>query len=142
MGAHNTGVSGASWPYEPTGSTGFTRGQLEQRPMACKLPAGDSTGRVKMLRREFIPGILDVEEIEDGYVYWFRRNEAELGKVADFALFASECCDFLDFGIGLNTCGDRISLRISGPRGAVNFLQLAMKGDIPSLGKAESESKE
>ncbi len=117
---------GGGWPYEPALATDPTREDLEQRPMACKLPAGDIKERIEWLRAEFIPGILRVQEIEDGYVYWFQRSDEELRKVAEFARFESECCDFLDFGIGLNTGGDRISLRISGPQGAANFLQLAM----------------
>jgi hypothetical protein len=94
---------GGGWPYEPALATDPTREDLEQRTMACKLPAGDIKERIERLRAEFIPGILHVQEIEDGYVYWFQRSDEELRKVAEFARFESECCDFLDFGIGLNT---------------------------------------
>ena len=77
-----------------------------------------------------------MDRIQDGYVYWFRRTEDELRKVVEFALFESKCCDFLDFGIGLNTEGTRISLRISGPRGTGDFLQLAMKGKADAIALA------
>ncbi len=56
-------------------------------------------------------------------MYWFERTPEHLEKVAAFALFESDCCDFVDFGIGLSAGGDRISLRITGPDGAGDFLK-------------------
>lgn len=122
----------AGWPYEPPGPAAPTPEELKSRPLACKLGLGDVRERIETLRSDFIPKIVEVEAIADGYVYWFERSAERLREVSEFALFESECCDFLDFGIGLNTRGDRISLRISGPLGAANFLELAMKGDVPS----------
>ena len=90
--------------------------------------------RIEKLRTDFVPKIIEVEKIADGFVYWFERSAEQIHDVAEFALFESECCDFLDFGIGLSTGGDRISLRISGPQGAANFLELAMKGEVPTAG--------
>ena len=78
--------------HEAAGAADPTRKELQQRPIACKLPVADIRVRIEMLRKEFIPGILTVEEIADGFVYWFRKSESELRKVADFALFESECC--------------------------------------------------
>ena len=127
-------LDGSGWPYEPTGTKAPTREELQQRPMACSLPAVDIEQRIARLRSDFIPKIARVEEIRDGYVYWFDRSAENLREISEFALFESECCDFLDFGIGLNTSGDRISLRITGPLGAANFLQLVMKGDVPPSG--------
>lgn len=111
-----------AWPYEPIDATGASREQIEQRPVACKLADEERRVRREKLRLEFLPGVLEIEEIEGGCVYWFERSEALLSKIADFALFESDCCDFLDFGIGLNAGGDRISLRISGPHGPGPFL--------------------
>lgn len=111
------------WPYEP-------RDESEQDPQrdssfVCALTDTERRARAGNLRSDFLPRIVDLEEIEDGCIFWFQRTEENLVVVSDFVLVESKCCDFLDFGIGLGAGGERISLRISGPRGPANFLTRA-----------------
>ena len=112
----------SSWPYEPTEGTKTPEG--DQRTTACKLTGERLAARVEDIRRDLVPRITGFEEIQDGCVYWFRRTEENLQKVLDFALYESDCCDVLDFGVGLAAGGDKISLRISGPHGAAGFARI------------------
>ncbi len=122
-----TGELTYRWPYEPV-----ERDRRAPDVVACKLPREDIRKRVEALRESFHPGILEVEELDNGMVYWFARSNEWLAKVTEFALFESECCDFLDFGIGLCAGGERISLRVSGP-GSKEFLAEARRGKVRSV---------
>lgn len=99
---------------------------------ACRLPEPELRERAREIRESFVPGILEVEEREDGFVYWFARSDEWFARVTDFARFESRCCDFLDFEIGLAAAGERISLRISGPVDAKPFLIAAGYGRAPA----------
>ena len=96
------------------------------------LPAADIRQRIATLTTEFIPRVIETEEIADGIVYWFERTDEDMRQVAEFALFESRCCNFLSFGIGLHPDGTRISLRISGPKQGPEFLKQAMIGNVPA----------
>ncbi len=102
------------WPYEPVDPAAA----LAQPESACTLPSDELERRSAELRASFRPGILEIEELPDGYVYWFERSEGWLAKVTEFALFESRCCAFLDYGVGLVAGGERISLRITGKPGS------------------------
>ena len=102
-----------AWPYEPHQGGSI----VVPEEFACRL----SRKEILELRSErqlaFLPGIVEIEEVEDGCVYWFERTEEWFAKVTEFILFESECCRHLDFGVGLQAGGEQISLRISGPPG-------------------------
>jgi len=123
-------MTNASWPYEAAEPNGPSTLVIESLPQACSLSTSDLSSRKLDLRRSFIPRIIDIEQVPDGFVYWFDRTEEDMKLVSDFALFESRCCNFLSFGIGLHPEGKRISLRITGPGGGAEFLKEAMKGNV------------
>lgn len=122
-------LAAASWPYSPREPGLDSHGP---RTFACLLPEKTMRQRIEKVREELVPGIVDIEEIPDGYVYWLERTEEWFRRVCDFALFESRCCDFADFEIGLQATGKRISLRITGPGETKEFLRQAGLGQIPS----------
>lgn len=123
------------WPYLP--SEAGPRPTVPNAP-ACLLPPQERRERQQEIRKAFVPGILEIEELEDGYVYWFDRTDAWFSIVAEFALFESRCCGFLDFEIGLQSSGSRISLRISGPPASKQFLAQAVQEIRQSGSEIES----
>ena len=129
----------AGWPYEPIAPGVET---AEAAPRACLLTASERRTRADRLRAGFVPRIVRVDEIADGCVYWFERTRGNLDHVVDFVLVESECCAFLDFGIGFSAGGEWISLRVSSREGPGNFLTRARaalrsrEGAEPSAGGA------
>ncbi len=120
----------SQWPLEAVEADGLSAAQIEELAPACSLPEADLRERKADLRENFLPLVLHTEQIADGYIYWFERNDKNMALVAEFALFESRCCNFLSFGIGLHPQGSRISLRITGPRQGPEFLREAMQGNV------------
>lgn len=115
-------IHSAGWPYEPI-AAGVETG--DPAPRACLLTPSERRARADRLRADFVPRIVRVEEIRDACVYWFERTRQNLHLVLDFVLVESECCAFLDFGIGFSAGGEWISLRVSSREGPGNFLTRA-----------------
>ena len=115
-----------SWPYEAAESNDSTR----DLPCKCTLPSEDIASLSAERRKSFFPGIVACDEISNGYVFWFRRDQTWLQKVVDFAMFESQCCAFLDFGIGFTAGGDLISLRISDAAGHATKLYAPLRDEV------------
>ncbi len=121
----------SEWPCEPLDQDGPTPAQISALPQACTLTTQAISTRAAHLRKQFKPLITRREEISCGYVYWFKRTRDNMQMLADFALFESQCCSFLSFGIGLHPGGNQLSMRITGPAEASEFLRL-MFADKPT----------
>ena len=115
-------MSDRAWPYEPREPAESARAAP-----VCSLPAEQLRERVEELRRDFFPQVLAAEDIPDGLVLWFERTEERFRQVADYALYESECCAFLDFGIGLAGSGTRIALRISAPDDSIDAVRRVVR---------------
>ncbi len=97
--------------------------ESEPGPIACTLPEAELRAWREQVQAEVKAGVVSIEELDDGYVYWFERTPERLAKLADFVWFESGCCAFLDFEIRVRSGDERISLRLTGPEGTKDFLR-------------------
>ena len=56
---------------------------------ACTLTGDDRKARAAEIRERFSPGILNVQTIDDGRVYWFERSEMWLQRLTEFVSIES-----------------------------------------------------
>ena len=89
----------------------------------CKLQSADLRDRLEELRADFLGAILEIDELDDGYRYWFAKSSERLQQLAKFVDFESQCCPFLNFEIGVASEAERVSLVLTGREGTKEYLR-------------------
>ena len=99
-------------------------------PLACVpegIPPADRPGHFALLDRLFGELSLDRVTSTDGYSYLFDPSAFEL--IASFVKNERKCCPFLNFMIEVRAPDAPIWLRLTGPEGTRDFLDL----ELPSV---------
>lgn len=91
-------------------------------PVACSLTGSEMADRRRGLADEIFSGTLRMEELEDGYQFVFPGNAGWPAKLARMIEAERECCPFLTFALFFEPNGGPISLRVTGPDGAKEFI--------------------
>ena len=109
----------------------FSRGVLAANsendpPIYCRLTSAEMRTRLGELRADFLLHVKRVDELEHGFRYWFDKTPQQLDMLAKFIDFESECCAFFSFDLSLAPGAERISLSLTGPNGAKEFLESTM----------------
>ena len=92
-------------------------------PIACTLSSKEKRARVEQAETQLLDDVLRIEELENGYVFWFPVESGRLQRLAEFVELESQCCAFLDFEIRLEAGAGEIALSLSGPEGTKDVLR-------------------
>ena len=95
----------------------------ESTPIACSLSEPELRARRDELRRAFTGAIASVDELPDGYRLVFTPSDGVLATVARFVELERVCCPFLTFTLTAAAEQGEVSLAITGPAGAKEFLR-------------------
>lgn len=107
----------------PPGGALATAPEAKAPMVACTLGSAEKRERRAVLEREIVPAIVEVTEVDSGYVLWFDRTEGRLASLARFVELESRCCAFLDFEIRLDAGSELIALELTGPAGTKEMFQ-------------------
>ena len=91
------------------------------RSVSCKLTTPELQKRKATVIAELKSLVLSREELGNGYAYSFVGNDQNLDKINDFIKAERMCCDFFTFQVTIEE--NTVSLRITGPEGAKEFLK-------------------
>ena len=92
-------------------------------PIACNLTAPELQERRSTVLQKVRRGVMEVNEIEDGYSYTFPSASEWLNEVADLIDLERQCCPFLQFRITVAPNDGPLSIEMTGPEGTKDFLQ-------------------
>ena len=99
---------------------------VAEQGMYCR-PSGDEMrDRLGAIRTEFLVNVTGVDELEDGYRYWFEKTPQRMKQLAEFIDFESTCCAFLRFDLSVAPGAETVSLTLAGLDGAKQMLESMM----------------
>lgn len=91
-------------------------------PIACTLTDDEFRERERNVIRRLMPSVLERRETAGGYSYRFPADDKFLADVKEFILLERKCCPFLDFKLSVERGNGAITLELSGPPGAKEFI--------------------
>ena len=83
-------------------------------PLVCLLKGEERAEHKEALQKEIFSHVKKIEEIKDGYVFYFGYQEEFLMRMTDYVIAENNCCPFFTFETKLHSKED-ISLKIVGP---------------------------
>jgi hypothetical protein len=91
-------------------------------PVACSLTDAELQERRRDVLQKLRSAVVEVLEIEDGYVYQFPSKTLAITELAKLVELEHECCHFLKFRLTVEPNDALIRLEITGPQGTKDFL--------------------
>jgi hypothetical protein len=96
---------------------------LDHMPVACALGTAELGEREATLLAQFSSGVLETQELEDGYAFHLSGDANSVRLVAELMAAERECCPFLAFELATAPRKGPIILRVTGPAGTKEFLR-------------------
>ncbi len=93
----------------------------------CRLTSAEMRERLGAIRAEFLIHVKGVDELENGYRYWFEKTPEHFKLLTDFIDFESRCCTFFQFDLSVAPGAGRVSLSLTGRMGTKSFVESMMK---------------
>jgi len=84
-----------------------------EETLVCLLTGAEQAERKQVLKKEIFSQVKKVEEMDLGYVFYFKYEEKFLMKMTDYVIAENNCCPFLTFDIKIHSKDD-VMLKVSG----------------------------
>jgi len=91
-------------------------------PIACSLTAPELQARRTEVLQQARAAALEVQEIDQGFVYRFPANESLLADLFTLIQLEHQCCPFIRISLTLEAGHGPIWLELTGPPGTKEFL--------------------
>jgi hypothetical protein len=107
---------------------------LDNPPIACSLEAAELRKREATLLTKFRSGVLETEELADGYAFRLSGDANSVRLVAELIAAERACCPFLIFEVVALPNMGSLTVRITGPVGGREFVKSLLvrpKGATP-----------
>jgi hypothetical protein len=91
-------------------------------PIACSLTSAELQERRRTLLQKVRNAVVEVKELDDGYVYSLPSADEWLHELAGLVDLERQCCPFLRFRITVEANGGPLWLELTGPEGTKEFL--------------------
>ena len=95
---------------------------LDNLPIACSLEAAELRERETTLRTQFRSGVVETEELADGYAFRLSGDANSVRLVAELIAAERACCPFLKFELVAEPNMGPVEVRVTGPAGTKEFL--------------------
>ena len=96
---------------------------FEEIRLACCLSDAELRKRVAKLLARFETVVIAPEELPNGYVFRVPGDRESMVVVWDAIVAERECCPFLTFELTAQPNMGPVSVRVTGPAGAKDFLK-------------------
>jgi hypothetical protein len=111
---------------------------LDNLPVACTLTAAELREREAALLSQFWSGVVETEELPDGYAFRLSGDADSVRLVADLITAERACCPFLKFELVAEPNMGPVAVRMSGPAGTKEFLSSLL--GMPSTAGGPNEA--
>ena len=92
-------------------------------PVACRLSDAELRKREATLIAQFKSTLIATEELPSGYAFRVPADKKSIAIAAELIVAERECCPFLTFELIAPPNMESVSVRITGPAGAKDFLK-------------------
>src|SRR5215213_4899733 len=92
-----------------------------QDVIACLLSEREQAERAEEAHQELFPGIVEVEELPDGYGYRFPATDEWTARVMAVVAAERQCCPFFTFEVVFEPHGRAFWLRFRGSQAIKEF---------------------
>ena len=99
------------------------RDRFDNTPVACSLTTVELRDREATLLAEFRSGIIETEELEEGYAFRLPGDGKWIGLIAELIVAERECCPFLAFEVAALPNMGPVIIRVIGPAGTKEFVR-------------------
>lgn len=101
-------------------------------PLACSLTTEEFRDREATLLTQFRSGVMETEELQDGYAFHIPGDASWIRLVAELVVAERECCPFLEFELAALPNMGPLTLRVTGPVGTKEFVRrvICEPGDV------------
>ena len=96
-----------------------------EEQLVCLLSGAEQAERKQLLQEEIFSQVKKVEEVESGYVFYFKYEENFLIKMTDYIIAENNCCPFFTFETSLHSKDD-VSLKITGSEKAKAMIKMTL----------------
>jgi hypothetical protein len=86
----------------------------ENTPSACRLTPPEFRDREATLLAEFRSGVMEIEELPEGYAFRLPGDARWIRLVAELMVAERECCPFLAFEVAVLPNAGPLMLRVTG----------------------------
>ena len=95
----------------------------DNTPIACSLTTVELRDREATLLAEFSSGVVETEELENGYAFRFTGDGRWIRLIAELIVAERECCPFLVFELVAQPNRGPLIVRVTGPAATKVFLK-------------------
>ena len=96
---------------------------LDNVPIICSLTTAELRDRQAKLLAQFRSAVVEVEEVEEGYVFRLPGDDKWIMFVAELIVAERKCCPFLTFEVAAEPNQGPVIVRVFGPFGAKEFVK-------------------
>lgn len=95
----------------------------DDRPIACSLTTPELRAREATLLAQFNAAVIETEELDHGFAFRVRGEWKWIALIAELMVAERECCPFLTFELAAHPNMGPVTVRVTGPAGAKEFLR-------------------
>ena len=95
-------------------------------PVACSLSTTELRERELELLAKFRSAVIATEELPDGYTFRVPGDKKRMTLVCELIVAERECCPFLTFEMSAQPNMGPVSVRVTGPAGTKDFLNVIL----------------
>jgi len=92
-------------------------------PIACSLNDDELAARSAFVRRELLAGVVERQELDNGYAFRFPGAGNWHVNVAEFVASERQCCSFFHFELTFEPGLGSIWMKLTGPEGTKQFIE-------------------
>lgn len=96
---------------------------VEKNPIACSLTITEMRDREAVLLAQFRAAVIETKELEAGYAFRLPGDGRWIEFIAELILAERECCPFLTFSLTALPNKGPVTVRVTGPVGAKEFVR-------------------
>jgi len=97
--------------------------RLQNTPAACSLTTAEFRDREATLLAEFRSGVMETEELQEGYAFRLPGDARWIRLVAELMVAERECCPFLAFEVAAAPNAGALIVRVTGDGGTKEFVR-------------------
>jgi hypothetical protein len=98
----------------------------DDMPLACCLSSAELRQREATLLAQFRSAVIATEELQDGYDFRLPGDGKSIAIAAEMIVAEKECCPFLTFEFAAQAGMGPVTVRVTGPPGAKDFLRTVL----------------
>jgi hypothetical protein len=98
----------------------------DDMPIACCLTSAELRARATTLLAQFSSAVIGTEELRDGYAFCLPGDGRSIATIAKMIVAERECCPFLTFEFVAQPGMGPVTVRVTGPAGARDFLKTVL----------------